>query len=382
MNKHMKLLFSALIIIVIVLAAAITRFFSDTGKDTYEGGAQSAIAKKLETDRYGNMLFRDASGNYGIADSSERVIVQPEWEKLTFTDSGLCIAEKTVRGSKLLGCIDYEGNAVVPFIYDSIERRSINGTSFYTAKAHSDGSLVLYNESLTPVFSRSWKNISIGDKDMTLSTDKGSYVYSVNSNGSIMKNAVLSGKALSSDYRIDITSKLLLSKLSVPMLEEMAESAGKYIEYAFTEDESVLDDIIRSDNAVFNPLFPDEKRIDSKRLLSIPDIFLYSTRSDDDTPHFAVAVTADTEISYHDDNDKLCRMNDRYKAVIEFKGSSAGELKAVSGAFTVNAPDYPAPEPEHPAINEHPENIVGYSTENNSIQQNNTVTASDNKSQN
>ena len=154
-------------------------------------------------------------------------------------------------------------------------------------------------------------------------------------------------------------------------------SKGQARKYHYKDD-----DIIRSDNAVFNPLFPDEKRIDSKRLLSIPDIFLYSTRSDDDTPHFAVAVTADTEISYHDDNDKLCRMNDRYKAVIEFKGSSAGELKAVSGAFTVNAPDYPAPEPEHPAINEHPENIVGYSTENNSIQQNNTVTASDNKSQN
>ena len=49
MNKHMKLLFAALFIVIIVLAAAIARFYSHTDKNVYDGGAQSAIAQKLGT---------------------------------------------------------------------------------------------------------------------------------------------------------------------------------------------------------------------------------------------------------------------------------------------------------------------------------------------
>ena len=353
MNKQMKLLFSALVIIVIVLAVAITRFFSDTGNNIYEGGPQSVIAKRLNIDDKGNLLFQDASGKYGLADSSERVTVSPEWEQLTFTGSGLCIAETYIKGSKLLGCIDYEGNAVVPLIYDSIDRHSVNGSVFYTAQAHSDSSIVIYNSDFSPAFTRSWAGFAEGENEIILSTEKGTYTYSVSQNGFALKRATLTGKAGPSSFKLDITSKLLLSKLSVPMLEVMSENAGKYIGYAFSEDESILEDIPQTDNSVFTPLFPDDPQLVSKRLRNIADIFLYSTRSDDGIPHFAVSVTADTEISYHDDNDKLCHMNEKYKAVIEFSGSSAGELKAVSGGFTVLYPEYPPPEPEHPSISEH-----------------------------
>ena len=362
MNKHIKLLFSALFIIVIVLAVAITRFFSDTGKNTYEGGAQSVIAKKLSTDDSGNFLFQDTAGKYGLADISERVTVSPEWDNLSFAGPGLCIAETQIKGSKLLGCIDYEGNAVVPFIYDSIESHTINDLKFYTATAHSDGSCVVYNNDLTPTFTRSWVSFEAEGNEVTLTTDKGSYIYSVSKNGFALKNAVVHGKADTAEYKIDITSKLLLSKLSVSMLEIMSENAGRYIRYAFSEDETVLADIPHSDNAVFTLLFPDDPQLVSKRLRGVPDIFLYSTRSDDDIPHFAVAVTADTELTYHDDNGKLSHMNEKYKAVIEFCGGSAGELKALSGGFEAIRPEYPPPEPEHPPISEQAAGENGYTS--------------------
>ena len=352
MNKHMKLLFSALFIIVIVLAVAITRFFSDTGKGQYEGGSQSVIAKKLLTDENGTLLFQGTNGKYGLADSSERVTVSPEWESLSFAGNGLCIAETLIKGNKLLGCIDYEGSAVVPFIYDKIDKHTVNGRTFYTAVSHSDSSCVIYSENFTPEFANAWSSFEEGENEIILTTENGSYTCSVSKNGFVLKYAVVSGRAVTSQYKLDITSKLLLSKLSVPMIETMSELAGKYIEYAFSGDESVLSEIPHTDNAVFTPLFPDDEKIVSKRLKGVPDIFLYSTHSDDDIPHFAVAITADTELSYHDDNGKFCHMNDKYKAVIEFSGNSAGELKAVSGGFTVLFPEYPPPEPEHPAISD------------------------------
>ncbi len=364
MNKHMKLLFAALFVVIIVLAAAIARFYSHTDKNVYDGGAQSAIAQKLGTNSNGDLIFQDSNGLYGVADSSERVIVSPEWDDLSFTDSSFCIAKKHVHGSLLCGCIDYEGNVIVPLIYDSIEKKQINGFSFYTAVSHTDGSYVLYSADFSPLFTRSWKNCEYDEETLTLHTDKGSFLYTVTPMGLAMKNAKLYGSAVKHDFELDITSKLLLSKLTVPMIEDMTAAAGKYLEYAFSGDEKYLSDIKTAENPVFTTLFPDEERIKSRKLTGVPDIFLYSTRSEDDVPHFSVSVTAETDLVYTDDNNKNAHMDGKYTAVIEFSGSSAGELKAISGGFRETAPEYPAPEPEHPSISENSDTESGYITGN------------------
>ena len=358
MNKHMRLLFAALIIVIIVLAAAITRFYSHTDNNVYEGGSQSAIAKKLDINS-GYILFQDSSGMYGLADSSERVVVSPEWESLRFTDSAFLIAEKHSHGNPLLGCIDYDGDITVPLVYDSIEKKDLGGMTFYIATAHSDGSFVIYSNDFEPCFTRAWDKYDIGENEITLSTKKGSYIYTVNKNGFTLKKATLPGKAMAHDYELSITSKYLFSKLTDSMMEDMNEATGKYLEYAFSGDEKYLDDINAAENPLFTPLFPNEERIKSKKLTGVTDIFLYSKRSDDNTPHFAVSVTVHADIVYTDENKRNARMDGRYTAVIEFTGSSAGELKAVSGSFNEAAPEYPAPEPEHPSISEHSDTESG-----------------------
>ena len=351
MNKQMKFLFAALFIVIIVLAAAIARFNSAADKNTHEGGSQSAIAKKLGTDGSGNLLFQDSSGLYGIADSSERVVVSPEWESLKFTGSSVCIAEKHIRGHLLHGCIDYEGNVAVPFIFDSIEKKQAGSYTFYAAKSHADGSYVIYSSDFTPCFTNSWKEFAFSDGEITFSTEKGSYIYAVTPHGFALKRAEILGSALSHEFKVDITSKLLLSKLTVSMLEDMTEASGKYLEYAFLGDEKYLSEIRKADDPVFFTLFPNEERIKSKKLTGVSDIFLYSTKGEDDCQHFAVSVTAEADIVYLDDNNKNAHMNGKYKAIVEFSGENAGELAALSGSFDDEAPEYPAPEAEHPLIN-------------------------------
>ena len=122
MTKHMRLVVSVLFIVIIVLAVAITRFYSSTGKSTELSGTQPAIEKILDDDKSGNHIFQNDSGMYGIIDSNERVIVYPEWNELKFTESGLCIASKRIRGKMLFGGIDYEGNISLPFVYSDISR--------------------------------------------------------------------------------------------------------------------------------------------------------------------------------------------------------------------------------------------------------------------
>ncbi len=349
MNKRMKFLFAVLFIVIVVLAVAIARFFSDTGQKTDAGGTQAVISRRLEKDSSGNLIFQDSSGLYGIADSNDRVIVSPEWKKLTFTESDICIAEKHIGSKDLLGCISYEGNIIVPFIYQSIERNSINGCTFYTAKVYSDNSVIIYDSRFSPYLTEAWESCEVTSDGIILKSHKGTYSFYAAQNGLTLNKASLSGTVSSSEYNMEITSKLLLSKLSVPMIETMADNAEKYLRYAFFEESESLGGSIRSsDKAEFFTLFQNEKRIVTKRLMGINDIFLYSVRSEDGIPHYAVAVTADTLICYHDDDNNLCNLRDDYKAVIEFRGHSATDLEAVSGEFLLGAPEYPAPESEQP----------------------------------
>ncbi len=243
----------------------------------------------------------------------------------------------------MTGCIDYEGNIIVPFIYNSIERHKEDGFEFYTATS-GDNSCVIYDSRFIPYFRRSWKSYSLSDSEIILKTDNASYEYAVNKDGFRLKSAEIVGKALDRSYVLSVYSRILLSKLSISMLEKMTDITGKYIEYAYTGNDEILEEITNGSRAGFSQLFPEDHRVLSKKLLNISEIFMYSVRSDDDIPHYAISVTADTEIEYSDETSGKNTLRDEYTAVIEFSGYSENDLTAVSGKFTPDEPEYPQPE--------------------------------------
>lgn len=346
MNKHMRLVVSALFIVIILLAVAITRFYSNTEKSAGKGDSQPSITQRLGTDSSGNRVFKDSSGLCGIIDASDRIIVSPEWEELTFAEDNTCIASARLKGKKLFGCIDYEGNITVPFIYSDIKRIDAGSMVYYIAEAEADGSAVVYDTGFVPCLPGAWDEYSAEGSELTLVSGNGEYIYSASEAGFVLTGARLTGNTMGCGYELDITSRILLSKLTVPMLEKMSSVTAAYIEYAYTEDSELLADIDPDGKAVFLPLFPEEHSITSEKLMGIKDIFLYSVRSEDDEPHYAVSVTADTSVAYKDDEGKIKRLRGDYKAEVEFKGSSADKLFAVSGSFLQARPDYPQPESE------------------------------------
>ncbi|MCM1505513.1 MAG: hypothetical protein NC177_00035 [Ruminococcus flavefaciens] len=328
---------------IILLAVAIRRFYSDTTTSTKNNNFQTDIISSLETDDSGNRIFKDNSGLSGIIDSSDRIIVAPEWHELKFTSNNMCIARLRLDDKLLTGCIDYEGNITVPLIYNSIERHQEDDFIFYTAVS-GDNSCVIYDSRFVPCFKRSWKSYSLSDEEITLKTDNGTYEYAINNDGFRLKSAEIVGKTLDRSYVLSVYSRILLSKLSVSMLEKMSDTAGKYIEYAYTGNDEILENITNSNRSGFSQLFPEDHVILSKKLLNISEIFIYSVRSDDDTPHYAVSVTADTEIEYSDETSGKNTLRDEYTAVIEFSGYCENDLTAVSGKFNQDEPEYPNPE--------------------------------------
>ena len=346
MNKHMRLVVSVLFIVIIILAVAITRFYSGTEKGGSGSGNAAAIEKKLDTDSSGNRIFLDASGLYGIIDSSERVIVPPEWQELKFTETEMCIASKQIRGRELFGCIDYDGNISIPMVYSSIDRIRLAGQTLYLARTSDKNLTVVYNGRFIPCFSTAWDSCTASDGDLILTSGPGTYTYSVTDGGMVFKHASVEGSTLNSTYKLDVSSRILLSELSPSMLEQMTQAAGQYLEYAYTGNSDVRSAIKADPSAVILTLFPEEHSITTKKLTGVSDIFVYSVRSEDKEPHYAVSVTADTALTYRNEANKTKRLRGRYKAVVEFVGGSAGKLRVISGKFISDKPDYPVPVPD------------------------------------
>ena len=310
------------------------------------------MISSIDSDSSGNRIFRDNGGLFGIIDSNDRIIVAPEWLDLKFADGNICIAKQRIDGNLLSGCIDYEGNISVPFIYQNIEYHQEEEFSFYIADSANDNSHVIYDSRFVPCFSRAWESCNISDGEITLKTNNGTYEYAISKDGFRLKSAEVIGKTMERSYVIDISSRILLSKLSVSMIEKIAEDTEKYIEFAYTGNDEILSDITTGRRSSFTQLFPDDHKILSKKLLNISEISIYSVRSEDHTPHYAVSVTADTKIEYSDEANGKNTLKDEYTAVVEFSGYSENDLTAVSGSFTQEEPEYPQLEEESENVSE------------------------------
>lgn len=339
MNKHMKLIVSVLFIVIILLTAAISRFYSDTTKTTYDGSAQTEIEKLYDTDTAGNRIFENDEGLFGIIDSSDRIIVAPEWYQLQFCDNGICIAKSRIKNETLSGCIDYEGNIVVPIIYRNIIRHSADGLTFYTAQADSDSSWVVYDKNFTPCFTNSWTGCEFSDKTLTLTDNKGRFIYSADENGLELSSAVVKGNTLGCDFTLSVDTGTLLDKLYPRLIEAVSTVTEKYVEYAFSGDNSTLSGIKASGS--LSQIFQGDDRIVGKKLTGISKVFLYSTNSSDGEQHFIVSVSADAEITYKSVSGSDASMNVSCNASIELSGSTENSLRALSGEFTPSKLPYP-----------------------------------------
>lgn len=346
MSKHMRLVVSVLFIVVIFLAIAITRSYSSTSRRTAGRSAQTDIEQRLAADSSGNRIFEDASGLFGVVDSSDRVIVPAEWRELSFAGDGICIASKRIGGTLLKGCVDYEGNVIVPFIYQSIIPRESGGQSVYIAESGTDGSVIVYDSTFRPMFRKVWKKCELSGDYLVLSSDNGTYRYLTESSGIRLVSAQLSGEALGCGFSFEVKNADLLSMLDPSMLEYMASTVANYLGYAYTGDAGYVSEVRAGGSPVFTKLFHEEKKVLSRKLLGINGAFFYKSGTDKDgVAHYELSLSASTEITYSaDGDDQPLSLKDDYRAVIEFSGNSANDLTVVSGGFTVSEPTYPKQE--------------------------------------
>lgn len=343
MNKHVKLAVSLLFIVLIVLAAAITRFYSNTGRSTTDRRESSEISRRLAPDNEGSRIFSDSNGMYGVIDSGGKVVIAPEWYSLS-GGNGLYTASSKINGTILTGCIDGEGNVIVPLIFSEIKKYSCDGFVFNIARAASDGTYVVFDSGFLPCFASSWDSAELDGNILSLTTDMGRYEYSVSSEGFIFRNAEVDGSVMNCDFTALVTSGVLLSKLDPSMLEKIISGTQQYLGFAYTDNTVYLSSIGKADDAVIEKLFPEDTKIVTKSITGISNVYIYADSYDDSSPRFTVSVTADTAVTYNDEGGKPSALVGKYTAAVEFRGDNVGSLVLTSAGFREKAPAYPAPQ--------------------------------------
>lgn len=351
MNRRTRLIVSLLFIVVILMAAAITRSYVSIPNGPAVNGSGDEINKIVETDKNGYSIFSDSNGFLGIAESG-RIVAAPEWTELSFAENEKCIASKTIGGQLKFGCIDFEGNVVVPLIYKSIEKKNVGDIPLYFAVSDEDGYCVVYNRELLPCFPSTWRSYKINGSELTLNDETGSYIYSSGNNELLFKSAAVKGSIYDRPYELNIYSRVLLSKLTPAMIEKMTYAAENYIEYAVGGDRSLIKNI-GGDIRKFKKLFPDSDEISAKRLKAVPEIHIYTVGSDNGIPLYDVSVTIEVEIAYTNELGKADKYTSRQKAAVRFRGNSEIGLTALSGEFEAEFPEYPPIEEptEEPSTN-------------------------------
>lgn len=344
MNKNLRLLVSVLFAAIILLVIALTRFYVDNSRNMGKSTDSEEIVRKVSFDDDGNHIFEGSNGLYGISDSSDRVIAAAEWKQLHFASEGLCIAAANIGYTQLNGCIDYDGNIVVPFIYSRISRREISGFEFYEAVSASDESIVLYDSSFVPLSGNSWESLDVNGSVITLKSGKDVIKYTVGKGGFSCIDAQLCGESLGSEFMLGTDSRILLSKLSYSMLRNITDGIAVYIEYAFGGDPEALSAMAAAENmGNFVRIFPNDRSIASCVPLSIGNVYIYTERDHNGIQSYAASVSVDTAIEYYDENGLRRRLNENCKATVRFADGNS-VIEAVSGAFAKESPSYPQPE--------------------------------------
>ena len=359
MNKNTRLIVSVLFIFIIVLAVAITRFYSGSEKIAYNDASQPDVEDVVEYDpETGNCIFRTGDDLFGIKDANNRVIVSPEWSDLRFTKSGFCIASKHLSNNKdLYGCIDYEGNITIPFVYSDIREEKFYIYSkdktdpqpsryLFIAKTNNDNDYVVYDSSFKPCFSQAWKKYKTDGATLDLYTNKGEYSYIVSASDIKFDSASVENMIFnkSIQYRVNVVNGKndLLSDFSVSMMEKMTKDLGKYIEYAFKYRDNSTEAMdclaamkCNTEGAELTPIFPEEKGL-KVSLKKLSNINVNRVRYGEPKPMYRISFSAYIDIFYKVDGFNKKYNNDGellYDGHLTFEGTSALDLRIVEGKF-------------------------------------------------
>ncbi len=241
MTRRIRLLVLVLAVMILALAAGLIKLNLDTSQDT--GDTKSP---QQSAGREGYYIFQDDdTGLYGVRNENERVLVDAEWDSLSFAGEQTLLVSRRTGGALRYGMIQINENVLIPFAYSSIT--SLTGQILAAVTAE-DGKTILYSTEGQQLLSQAWDSCTMEEGILRLMSGTAQYTAEVSGTEirmtAITMRMVLAGQPLY--FSFDASDLAGVENYTV--LSELAQISHQYLKAMLKRDYSDIYSITAADS--------------------------------------------------------------------------------------------------------------------------------------
>ena len=230
MNWHIKLMFIFLFCTLVVMLAALIKFYYDVNKENNQAYLDSNIITDLSTDKTNYKIIRNDDGMLGIVDSEGRSIIEPQWDNIYILNSNRFAVQKKINDVLKMGIIDSDENYITPFIYTKFI--SVDN-DYLIGYFENETGFSVFDTCGNLITDKKWLKYQY-DKDnkkLTLSNDSGDYIF-LNDNNKIICSEIKFSRKIKSEINItfDVNNAELIEQINSDDLFDIFNIMCTYFE--------------------------------------------------------------------------------------------------------------------------------------------------------
>lgn len=230
MNWHIKLMFIFLFCTLVVMLAALIKFYYDVNKENNQAYLDSNIITDLSTDKTNYKIIRNDDGMLGIVDSEGRSVIEPQWNNIYILNSNRFAVQKKINDVLKMGIIDSDENYITPFIYTKFI--SVDN-DYLIGYFENETGFSVFDTCGNLITDKKWLKYQY-DKDnkkLTLSNDSGDYIF-LNDNNKIICSEIKFSRKIKSEINItfDVNNAELIEQTNSDDLFDIFNIMCTYFE--------------------------------------------------------------------------------------------------------------------------------------------------------
>ena len=230
MNWHIKLMFIFLFCTLVVMLAALIKFYYDVNKENNQAYLDSNIITDLSTDKTNYKIIRNDDGMLGIVDSEGRSVIEPQWDNIYILNSNRFAVQKKINDVLKMGIIDSDENYITPFIYTKFI--SVDN-DYLIGYFENETGFSVFDTLCNLITDKKWLKYQY-DKDnkkLTLSNDSGDYIF-LNDNNKIICSEIKFSRKIKSEINItfDVNNAELIEQINSDNLFDIFNIMCTYFE--------------------------------------------------------------------------------------------------------------------------------------------------------
>lgn len=230
MNWHIKLMFIFLFCTLVVMLAALIKFYYDVNKENNQAYLDSNIITDLSTDKTNYKIIRNDDGMLGIVASEGRSVIEPQWDNIYILNSNRFAVQKKINDVLKMGIIDSDENYITPFIYTKFI--SVDN-DYLIGYFENETGFSVFDTCGNLITDKKWLKYQY-DKDnkkLTLSNDSGDYIF-LNDNNKIICSEIKFSRKIKSEINItfDVNNAELIEQINSDNLFDIFNIMCTYFE--------------------------------------------------------------------------------------------------------------------------------------------------------